>query len=203
MSHQARKAPLTLVEKSFPKGKSEVSLSAFAFLFSEIVQYCRKNCGGIDEWEERLSSIGFQVGCRIHDLCSYREKIIKRETTIVGMLTYVTSIVWKAVFGHVADGLEKSTEADGQYWISDNSLLTNRYISVPKEFGRLHCGAFVAGLVRGVLDTAEFPARVTAHFVSGDPASPIGPTKSSARSIIFVHFEQHVVERDRRLASSK
>lgn len=43
--------------------------------------------------------------------------------------------------------------------ISDRDLLVNRFISVPKDMGQLNCGAFVAGIVKGVLDSAGFPSR--------------------------------------------
>ena len=43
--------------------------------------------------------------------------------------------------------------------ISDYDLFVNKYISVPKDMGALNCAAFVAGIVKGVLDGAGFPAR--------------------------------------------
>jgi hypothetical protein len=43
--------------------------------------------------------------------------------------------------------------------ISDKDLLVNKFISVPKDYGQLNCGAFVAGIVKGVLDSAGFPSR--------------------------------------------
>ena len=38
----------------------------------------------------------------------------------------------------------------------DNQPLTNKFISVPKEFGDLNCAAFIAGIVKGVLDSTDF-----------------------------------------------
>ena len=46
--------------------------------------------------------------------------------------------------------------------ISDYDLFVNKYISVPKDMGALNCGAFVAGIVKGVLDGAGFRARYAA-----------------------------------------
>lgn len=43
--------------------------------------------------------------------------------------------------------------------ISDYDLFVTKFISVPKELGHLNCNAYVAGIVRGVLDGAGFPAR--------------------------------------------
>ena len=50
-------------------------------------------------------------------------------------------------------------QADDEYMISDFDLFVTKYVSVPKEMGHLNCNAFVAGIVRGVLDGAGFPAR--------------------------------------------
>lgn len=41
--------------------------------------------------------------------------------------------------------------------------MPNRYISVPRELqGRINCASFNAGLIRGLLDAAQFPAHVRA-----------------------------------------
>lgn len=42
--------------------------------------------------------------------------------------------------------------------ISDYDLFVNKYISVPRDMGQLTCAAFVAGVVKGVLEGAGFPA---------------------------------------------
>ncbi|KAF3515259.1 hypothetical protein F2Q69_00001058 [Brassica cretica] len=89
----------------------------------------------------------------------------RRETRLLGILSFVHSTVWKVLFGKVADSLEKGTEREDEYMISEKELLVNRFISIPKDMGTFNCGAFVAGIVKGVLDNAGFPAVVTAHFV--------------------------------------
>lgn len=43
--------------------------------------------------------------------------------------------------------------------LSDTELFVNKYISVPKDLGQLNCAAFIAGVVRGALQGAGFPAR--------------------------------------------
>ncbi|KAF7144852.1 hypothetical protein RHSIM_Rhsim04G0120400 [Rhododendron simsii] len=116
-----------------------VSLSAFSFLFSELVQYNQTQVDNITELERRLEDAGYSVGARVLELLCHREK--------------------------VADSLEKGTEHEDEYMISEKELLVNRFISIPKDMGTFNCGAFVAGIVRGVLDSAGFPAVVSAHFV--------------------------------------
>lgn len=41
-------------------------------------------------------------------------------------------------------------------YIVEKQPLTNKFISVPKEYGQLNCAAFIGGIIRGVLDSAEF-----------------------------------------------
>jgi trafficking protein particle complex subunit 5 len=107
------------------------------------------------------------VGLRLFELACFREKLVKRETKIVSMLSFIHSTIWKCLFGKSADSLEKSTEHDDEYMIIDNRALVNRFLSVPKDLGgRLNCAAYIAGIVHGVLDAAQFtPERVTAHSV--------------------------------------
>ncbi|KAK3032345.1 hypothetical protein RJ639_035396 [Escallonia herrerae] len=271
-----------VLDKPLSKGKQEVSLSAFAFLFSELVQYNQTQVDNIAELERRLEDAGYAVGARVLELLCHREKGNRRETRLLGILSFVHSTVWKVLFGklycnglawiarfrwgfeglglvfvrsvllylevvgesppvrgschflegvsegsqlrqplertpcmfviqrikpnfvvlvvasiglekispsvvahmkagyivsfvsiwkgrnmclRVADSLEKGTEHEDEYMISEKELLVNRFISIPKDMGTFNCGAFVAGIVRGVLDSAGFPAVVTAHFV--------------------------------------
>ncbi len=50
-------------------------------------------------------------------------------------------------------------QAEDEYMISDYDLFVNKYISVPKDMGQLNCAAYVAGIVKGALEGAGFPAR--------------------------------------------
>lgn len=60
-------------------------------------------------------------------------------------------------------------QAEDEYMISDYDLFINKYISVPKDLGQLNCAAFVAGIVKGVLDGAGFPARWLSAFHLSPP----------------------------------
>jgi hypothetical protein len=71
----------------------------------------------------------------------------------------MSSTLWKYMFGRQARDLEQSNAAEDEYMISDSDLWVARHISVPREMGHLNPAAFVAGVVRGVLDGAGFPAR--------------------------------------------
>lgn len=111
---------------------------------------------------------------------------------MLGILSFVHSTVWKVLFGKAADSLEKGTEHEDEYMISEKELLVNRFISIPKDMGTFNCGAFVAGIVRGVLDGAGFPAVVTAHFVPMEG-------QQRPRTTILIKFAEEVLRREARL----
>ncbi|KAL9332580.1 hypothetical protein ACSQ67_002190 [Phaseolus vulgaris] len=209
-----------VLDKPLNKGKQEVSLSAFAFLFSELVQYNQTQVDNIGELERRLEDAGYAVGARVLELLCHRDKVIldpdkrgyysgqsssilslkdlslgmgnRRETRLLGILSFVHSTVWKVLFGKVADSLEKGTEHEDEYMISEKELLVNKFISIPKDMGTFNCGAFVAGIVRGVLDGAGFPAVVTAHFVPMEG-------QQRPRTTILIKFAEEVLQREARL----
>ncbi|KAL2609209.1 hypothetical protein R1flu_027782 [Riccia fluitans] len=183
---------LNVVDRPLGKGKNEVSLSAFAFLFSELVQYSQTRVDNIAELERRLEDAGIGVGLRILELLCHREKANRRETRLLGILSFVHSTVWRCLFGKVADSLEKGTEHEDEYMISERELLVNRFISVPKDMGAFNCGSFVAGIVKGILDGAGFPARVSAHFVSVEG-------QARPRTTILIKFAEEVLQREARL----
>ena len=54
--------------------------------------------------------------------------------------------------------LQKSVESDSEYMIHDNDPIVNKFVSVPKEMGSLDCAAFMAGIIKGMLDSAGFGA---------------------------------------------
>merc|ERR1712079_231096 len=138
----------TILDKSLSRGKQEISLAAFALLFSETVQYCQARSSTVPELQGKLHDLGFQVGARILDLMFVRDRAAKRELKLLNAL-----------------------------------LLVNTFISVPKDKGSLNCAAFVAGIVEAVLDGANFPAKVSAHWHKG--------------TTFMVKFEESVIARDK------
>eukprot|EP00735_Rhodelphis_limneticus_P006579 TRINITY_DN18_c0_g1::TRINITY_DN18_c0_g1_i1::g.14759::m.14759 TRINITY_DN18_c0_g1::TRINITY_DN18_c0_g1_i1::g.14759 ORF type:complete len:209 (-),score=19.89,sp/Q54YG5/TPPC5_DICDI/65.56/8e-82,TRAPP/PF04051.11/1.3e-43,VanZ/PF04892.7/0.091 TRINITY_DN18_c0_g1_i1:62-661(-) len=184
---------LNIVDRPLSKGKTEVSLSAFAFLFSELIQYTQTRVKQINDLERRLEEVGYGVGLRMLELVCTREKNNKREIRLINLLGFISSTVWKTLFGKAADSLEKSTENEDEYMISEREPLVNRFISVPSELSSLNCAAFVAGIVRGILDRAGFPARVTAHSVEMEGV------RYPPRTVILIKFKEEVILRERQL----
>ncbi|KDQ19907.1 hypothetical protein BOTBODRAFT_75366, partial [Botryobasidium botryosum FD-172 SS1] len=174
---------------------AEVSYSAFAFLFSEAIQYTQKRVSGIADMERRLSTLGYRVGIRVLELMSWRgestSKAPKREIRLLPALSYIHTQVWKTLFGKPADAIQKSVENDDEYMIVDNDPPITRHISIPREMSQLNCSALTAGIVEAVLDGLGFPARVTAHSMPTD-ANP-------SATVILIKLDRSVVEREEAL----
>lgn len=169
-----------------------MSLSAFSFLFSELVQYHRTRAISIAELEQKLSEAGEGVGSRMLEVLAHREKSNRREIRLQGILQFINTNVWRCLFGKVADSLEIYN--DDEYVLGDKSLVVNRYISVPKDLGDLNCGAFAAGVVKGVLRDAGFPAEVSAYYAEVDG-------QRTPKTNILMKFAPEVLEREKRLGA--
>ncbi|KAK0545385.1 Trafficking protein particle complex subunit 31 [Tilletia horrida] len=158
-----------LLDRPRDKSKNaEISASALAFLFSEMISYTQSRSTGIADLESRLSLMGYHVGQRILLLLTHREqtsanpKAPKRETKLLPVLLWIHTNFWKAAFGKAADSLEKSTEHSDEYMISTNVPLFSRSISIPKDMSQLSVEAYTAGMVEAVLDGLGF-VRIGLH----------------------------------------
>ncbi|XP_037545363.1 trafficking protein particle complex subunit 5 [Nematolebias whitei] len=175
----------TILERPLSRPKTEVSLSAFALLFSEMVQYCQSRVYSVTELQARLADMGQRVGANMLDVLVLREKNGKRETKVLNMLLFIKVNVWKSLFGKEADKLEQANDDDKTYYIIEKDPLINAYISVPKENSSLNCAAFTAGVVEAILTHSGFPAKVTAHWHKG--------------TTLMIKFNESVIARDKAL----
>jgi hypothetical protein len=222
----------TVLDKPISRGTTQVSLSAFSYLFSELVQYCRAT-----DLEKRMFDMGYGIGLRALELITWRTSVQhyllsnaqsgsgggggggggsgggssggsggpivhqapislhnigslqgRKEKSLVAMLQTLHSQMWKALFGKTADGLEKATDKEDEYYIYDVSPLPNRFISPPRELAHFNCATFVAGIVNGILDGAEFSAEVSAHF--NTTATGIN------RTVYVIKFNKEVTKRE-------
>ena len=153
-----------------------MSLSAFSSLFSEVVTYFHGRVTSMSDLETRLEATGQGVGARFLELVAFREKPGRRETTVVGMLTFLTGPAWQSLFGKSADALEKSTEQAHTYQIREDAPITNLFISMPKDYSRVNVAAYVAGIIRGMMEAAAFPCTVKAVTVPAAAGSPLDKT---------------------------
>eukprot|EP00160_Parvularia_atlantis_P020528 Unigene8551_Nuclearia_a/m.26186 Unigene8551_Nuclearia_a/g.26186 ORF Unigene8551_Nuclearia_a/g.26186 Unigene8551_Nuclearia_a/m.26186 type:complete len:178 (-) Unigene8551_Nuclearia_a:80-613(-) len=173
----------------------QISLNAFGFLFSEAVQYAQRRAGHVHEIEQLLAEIGHRVGIRQLELLCWRERNSKRETRVIGILSFIHTVVFKSLFGKQSDGLERSTDSADSYLIHDNDPIIAGFVSVPRQMGDFNCNAFTAGVIEAVLERSQFPAKVSAHN---------GATSNFPRRTTFlIKFDQSVMDRDRRLEASK
>lgn len=79
--------------------------------------------------------------------------------------------------------------------IIENSMLVNRFISIPKDRAGLNCAAFAAGVVHGMLDAAELtPEAVEAHSVAVEG-------QRVPRTVILVKLRPDVLARARHAPS--
>eukprot|EP00934_Nitzschia_sp_Nitz4_P002408 Nitzschia sp. Nitz4//scaffold29_size155292//129490//130421//NITZ4_002686-RA/size155292-processed-gene-0.28-mRNA-1//1//CDS//3329546532//2403//frame0 len=190
---------------------TNVSMSAFAYLFSELVQHHQNRVDSISELERRLESSGYGVGLKILELQAYRSREYKRETRLMNILQFVSTQVWRSLFGKPADSLERSIDHADEYMIIDYEPLTSTFVSVPSDFGQLSVDAYISGIIAGVLTGAGFSARVTAHSVKleeGEQPPSSSSVNTSGLSVIsrlpprkekavfLVKFSPEVLERD-------
>ncbi|GFE54933.1 trafficking particle complex subunit 5 [Babesia ovis] len=167
--------------------KTKVSLSAYCFLFSEMVQYCMYTATRDSSFTHRLHGLGLDIGPRLLEMLSTRERYVKRCTNIVSILSFISTCVWKHLFGHNAI-LLKGKDDPSEYMINDQDLQITKYISTPKDLQHTSCAAFVAGIVEGILRWSEFHAAVSAHNIKD---SNQGNTVT-----LLIQFEPSVIQRE-------
>jgi hypothetical protein len=170
------------------KTRTEIPISLFSFLFSEIVQYILSKSDEEKDFdiEEKLSCFGYSIGEKVLELCSLRDKGFKRETKIVNMLQFIHNNVWKMLFNKQADGLQKSTDDPDEYRIIENSPITNKFITLQKG-NSLNCASLFAGVIEGILNSADFRCKVAAFFFEVE-----GQTKT----YYIVKFDSDIIARD-------
>ncbi|WVF72310.1 hypothetical protein IAT40_007123 [Kwoniella sp. CBS 6097] len=190
--------PVNILDRPLNKTKgAEVAMSAWAFLFAEMVAYSQSRVDSVTDLEKRLSSLGYEAGQRILSLLLLRNtqtsgtKDPKREHRLIPILQFVHTQVYKYCFGKPADGLEKSVDAEDEYMITLNQPPLTQHISVPRDMSQLSCEAYTAGLVEGVLDGLDVPARVTAHTVGTD--------QWPQRTVILIKLDQKILDREKAL----
>lgn len=104
-----------------------MSLSAFAYVFSEMVQYHQNRVDSISELERRLEHTGVSVGLKVLELLACRNKEYRRETKLMNLLQFISTNVWKTLFGKPADSLERSIDHADEFMIIDYAPIT-RYV---------------------------------------------------------------------------
>ena len=73
----------------------------------------------------------------------------KRETRLMSILHFVSSSVWKSLFGKAADSLERSIDHTDEFMIIDYEPIASTFVSVPTDLGQLSADAYVSGIIAG------------------------------------------------------
>lgn len=157
-----------VLNEPLSKGRQLVSASAFAYLFSTIVQKSESKTSNYDDFCERLSSLGVHVGLRMLELTAYREggSNFKREDkSLIAILTYITKVLWKVWFGKVADQLLKKD--DGSFLIVESEPITNTFVS-PRKGSSVNVAVFIGGIIQGVLESSGNTVNVQSLFGGKD-----------------------------------
>eukprot|EP00045_Choanoeca_perplexa_P004279 m.37222 g.37222 ORF g.37222 m.37222 type:complete len:177 (-) comp12485_c0_seq1:100-630(-) len=150
-----------ILERSLAKPRVEISSSAFAFLFAEMVRYTHARIQVMTDFETKMARMGKRVGQRFAELLLYRERSSKREIKVINILILIQNNLWKMLFGKAAESLAQSEDAAHKYMLTDADLMVNKYCD-------LNCGSFVAGIIEAILEGANFPClEVTAHDTDG------------------------------------
>ena len=144
-----------------------MSLAAYQHLFVEMVQFSLQRASESLDAESRLHAMGKHVGDQLFDVLYLREKGLKRETKLLGILTFIATSAWKSAFGRSAE----VNETQEEYIINDPHFVLNKYASPPSDVQ--DClnagGAFAAGFVEAIITAAGFARSVFAVFANERP----------------------------------
>ena len=62
----------------------------------------------------------------------------------MSILHFVSSSVWKSLFGKAADSLERSIDHTDEFMIIDYEPIASTFVSVPTDLGQLSADAYVS-----------------------------------------------------------
>mmetsp|Transcript_2755 Transcript_2755/g.4846 ORF Transcript_2755/g.4846 Transcript_2755/m.4846 type:complete len:216 (+) Transcript_2755:28-675(+) len=185
-----------IYEKPLIKSRGEVNLDLYLLLFSEMVQYSRSRVSSVSDLENMLSQMGSHVGIRVLEYLSIKDKSFKKEIRVVNCLNLIVTLVWKYLFGKVADSLKKVNNTNDEYYIEEFNPMVNKFIAVPKDYGALNCAAFNGGIIEGILSASGFKSKVSTFFRDSSVKSS---TSSVQMTIYFIKLDQEVLQRERSL----
>lgn len=175
------------------KTRKEVASSAFYFLFSELVQLCtRQN----NDLEKQLEELGYPLGSRFLELISIREKGLKKEITVVNILMLIKNNLWPLLFNKNNCVVEQHMDQENIYMIKEvEPNMCNLYACLSRGQYHSNCGAFIAGIIKGFLDAARFPAQVTAVFDDGQELKP-DEVPEEKKTVYLIKFDEEVMVRE-------
>lgn len=150
-----RQNSMSAISRPTARSRSDVSLSIFSLLFSEVIGLASQ--GG--HLEEQLHAIGKTIGERCLALFHLRDRPFRRETSPTSCLQFIATSIWRQLFGRPSELL--STDQPNEWYLVDRGMLLNRFISVSaeaaKEGSMVNCASLAAGIIEGMMQIAGFP----------------------------------------------
>ncbi|ELP95216.1 trafficking protein particle complex subunit, putative [Entamoeba invadens IP1] len=148
-------------DKGLTKTIPQVSLSAFSFLFGEYIhhEFHQENRITTTQFHDKLFDLGYNLGMRMTELISYKEKEGLRENTTDGVMNFLAKDMWRVVFGYQVN-YGKVRDKANEFLITDKNLIITEYISYASDCN-VYCVAFVAGIAQSCMDAADFKGTVT------------------------------------------
>jgi hypothetical protein len=147
----------SVITRPTARSRSEVSLSFFSLLFSEIVSASHTESREL-HLEDRLHALGVEIGERCLGLFHLRDRPYRRETSPTSCLQFIANSVWRHLFGHPAE--IQATDRPTEYYLVDRSMLLQRFISVNPESAlegsMVNCSSFAAGIIEGMMKLAGY-----------------------------------------------
>lgn len=145
--------------------KTKIPKQTYAMLFSEVVQYCHQKVESLDQFSTQLAEMGKPIGCSILEVLQQSSTTqFKRTHETIPMLVILKDKIWPVLFGYAASKLEQQVDDANCYMLYDETPKIIQYISHPQDIKQAFtCCSFVGGIIEGILCSARFPCKVTAH----------------------------------------
>ena len=149
-----------------------VPLYSFIYLFNGIANSLKRNHPGGPAWEQRLSTLGQRVGrCTLPQAVQQippekgeQTATVDRPTTPEEAAKFVGKVMFKYWFGAKLD--DKFIFHVEDCWViqDDSPMICSLRPEFPNH-KNLNVCAYVAGMIKGVLDAYGFPCTVLAAYV--------------------------------------
>ncbi len=81
----------------------------------------------------------------------------------------------------------KKAEDEDEFRIIEQNPIINKYIEVPKN-SSTNCAAFIAGIIEGILNSADFRCKVSPFFI-----------ENNTKTLYIIKFDKDVINRDNKM----
>mmetsp|Transcript_9145 Transcript_9145/g.13523 ORF Transcript_9145/g.13523 Transcript_9145/m.13523 type:complete len:188 (+) Transcript_9145:80-643(+) len=157
----------------------QIMESTFSYLLSAILHSYKHS-----ERIEKLSSIGYRMGCRVHELCALRANQKNRDNTIEDIFLFIKDHLWPMLYQTKAYSAQRASEDPDTWYIYSIELLEQKFIETAKVSNSEWPGRFTLGIIDGLLTSADFPTE------------SVDITHSHGYYTFVIKLKPHVRQRD-------